>query len=70
MLGVVSLQRLNIKTVHLHHNGYLEICFKISISNRRWISYIYDCENMLQTCCKHVDISLINVHRELINISI
>lgn len=50
MLGVVSLQRLNIKTVHLHHNGYLEICFKISISNRRWISYIYDCENMLQTC--------------------
>ena len=50
MLGVVSLQRLNIKTVHLHHNGYLEVCFKISISNRRWISYIYDCENMLQTC--------------------
>lgn len=49
MLGVVSLQRLNIKTVHLHHNGYLEICFKIPISNRRWISYIYDCENMLQT---------------------
>lgn len=46
MLGVVSLQRLNIKTVHLHHNGYLEICFKIPISNRRWISYIYDCENM------------------------
>ncbi len=50
MLDVVSLQRLNIKTVHLHHNGYLEVCFKISISNRRWISYIYDCENMLQTC--------------------
>lgn len=47
MLDVVSLQRLNIKTVHLHHNGYLEVCFKISISNRRWISYIYDCENML-----------------------
>jgi len=50
MLGVMSLQRLNIKNVHLHHNGYLEVWFKISISNRRWISYIYDCEYTLQTC--------------------
>ncbi len=66
MLGVMSLQRLNIKNVHLHHNGYLEVWFRylFRIVGGFLISMIVNIR------CKHVDISLINVLRELINISI
>lgn len=67
MLGVVSLQRLNIKTVHLH------LIMDILRYALRYLFRIvggFLISMIVKICCKHVDISLINVHRELINISI